>query len=118
MNALEKSLLLIYRAVWYLPAAFFVSLWLFFFVAWVKLGHSPVPGVNDPKDLGLDGMHVMTWYLLFAAYYGFFLCCLLLLVKLFVRSLPLQKWDVIVFAAGSVLATLMFLTDVMTWFLD
>jgi hypothetical protein len=118
MTVLKKMLLLFYRVIWYVQAIFLVLFWSFYFCAWGKLGHPPVASLNDPKNLGMDIFHGITWMMMLIAFYSFIFCCAVLLVKIVIRKIPLFKNDVLVFGVSAVLVILTFFSYQVEWFMD
>jgi hypothetical protein len=118
MTVLKKILLLFYRVIWYVQVIFLVLFWLFYFCAWEKLGHPPVSSLDDPGSLDIDTFHGITWMVMLIAFYSFIFCCAVLLLKIFIRKIPIFKNDVLVFGISAMLFIVTFFSYQMGWFMD
>ena len=118
MNRSMHFLVFAYRLLFWLPAGSVAVFWLFYFRAAIHLGHAPRYSIDDPKFIGLDAWHALTWWMLEAAFWSVMIITPLLLLKIFSRKIPLWLTDLVIFGTGFLLLLLTLFSDATTWFFD
>lgn len=103
----------------FFPLGWLCLLYLFTLSAWIKLGHFPVPSLNDPKYLGLEPFYIITILGLFVTIYSVFLWLILLPLSIYFKLLT--KKHVIIMLIGIVVLFLQLNRDpflIVYWLLD
>ncbi|HTL82524.1 MAG TPA: hypothetical protein VL651_12515 [Bacteroidia bacterium] len=108
----------VWRSLWYLPLMFCISFWTFFLRATIALGRFPVYDQPDPKELGFDFHHLVTWWLLLGIEISFPICCISILVRIFWKRMPFYWIDLLFFIGGIALFLLTMISAAMEWFMD
>lgn len=110
---------IIFNGLSFAALFWFVLLYSFVLLAWIKLGHFPVPSLNDPKYIGLDVMHaqvILTSPLIILSCASW-----VLLLPWSIRYKLLSKLNVVLFICGNTLVYLQLAYDpfdVICWLLD
>ncbi|MCW5898610.1 MAG: hypothetical protein KIT10_05015 [Flavobacteriales bacterium] len=94
-------------------------LYLFAIAATVRLGHYPVPSLNDPKDLDLDVMHAGVGGLAGASLYGVPVWLAVLTVAIR-KGIPWRR-NALIYAIGWSLLLLQLIVDpgrTFAWYAD
>lgn len=101
------------------PLAWILSVYFFTVLCWIKLGHFPIPSLDDPKSVGPLYFHYLTWILFFAAFYSVGLW--LILLPNMIKSKLLEIKNVVIMCSGIVIAFIQLKFDpflIIYWLLD
>lgn len=80
------------------PLLWVVLLYAFALLGWLKLGHFPIPSLDDPKYIGLDPVY----YLVMLSLFGALFCIVmwLFLLPLSIRYKLLNTWNIALLVGG------------------
>jgi len=101
------------------PLAWILSLYFFTAWCWIKLGHFPIPSLDDPKSVGPIFFHHFIWILFFMAFYVVGLW--LILLPITIKHNILTVTNVTVMCIGVIIAFIQLKFDpflIIYWFLD
>lgn len=101
------------------PFVWVVLLYAFALLGRLKLGHFPIPSVDDPKYIGLDPVYYVVMISLLAAQFGIVLW--LFLLPLSIRHRLLNTWNVSLLLSGFSLMVVQIIYDpfaLMAWLMD
>ena len=106
-----------------LPIFELILLYSFALRAWIKLGHFPIPSMDDPKQLGMDLHYEFIWYSFpFIAYFSIIpFVCILLLIRKISHNKFLMKKCLLLFIVGFLLIWIQIFIDpfkIGYWYLD
>ena len=102
-----------------MPLAWLCVLYVFTLLCWVKLGHFPIPSLNDPKDLGFRPLYLLTIIGLFVTIYAVFLWLLLLPLSIYYRLLSKRNVMIMLIGIAALFAQLVTdAFDIINWLLD
>ncbi len=102
-----------------IPLTWILSVYFFTVLCWIKLGHFPIPSLDDPKSVGPLFFHYFIWTLFFAAFnsVGFWL----ILLPNMIKSKMLEVKNVVIMVVGVILAFIQLKFDpflIIYWLLD
>ena len=118
-----KTLKYIYIYCTYHPFVWVVLFITFAIRATIKLGHLPVPSLDDPKDLGFEIHFVLVWLLLvgFLYFVAIFWIVMTIIAKLKKRTDFYLVRNTIIFSIGVIMMFCLLYIDpyhLVTWFAD
>lgn len=109
MDQTQKALRVVFTGASLTALLWLALLYFFTLLAWVELGHFPLPSTNDPKELGLDLIHFIVLFGFFFAVGSVFLWVILL--PFAVRFQFLSRWKVLLFVSGFTLFLIQLIYD-------
>lgn len=104
--------------VW-IPAIWLTIFYIFTFLCWNKLGHFPVPSLNDPKFIGYPNFHIASVVGLILSVYGIIVWMVILPFS--IKFKLLTKNYIIIVSICFFFVMILLLTDpydMIIWLLD
>ena len=102
-----------------IPLVWIAILYLFTLLCWLKLGHFPIPSLNDPKGIGFPILYFLSAVGMIMVVYGIIVWILLL--PFTIKQKLLTKKNVIIMVVGSILSHIQLIADpfdLIYWLLD
>jgi hypothetical protein len=117
---IEKRINLIcFKVLSILPLFWILYLYSFTLLCSIKLGHFPIPSLNDPKGIGFDVLYEVVWFGFYLMSYGSLLCILNLFLSIYHRTISYKF--LIIFGIGLSMVLLQLIIDpfeILFWYLD
>jgi hypothetical protein len=114
---LTKNIFIFFqRSIWYLPLLSTLIFATYFLLCANQLGHTPVYN-KDPYGQISWLYHLTLWLMNFGFFAAVF-CLVYLVLKIFIRKMPVYKYDIIFLCLGIVLYVSMMNSDGIEWMLD
>lgn len=103
----------------FIPLAWVSVLYLFTLLCWLKLGHFPIPSLDDPKSIGFPGMYLLTIFGLFIAVFTLLIWLISLPLTIYQKLLTKKNGMLMIIGGTLMLVQLTVdVFDLINWLLD
>ena len=118
MQIIKHIFIVLQRSIWYLPLLSTLVFATYFLLSANQLGHTPVYDI-DPYILpGLKWLYKLTLWMLSFGFFAAAFCLLYLLLKIFIRKMPVYKVDIAFLCLGILFYFMVINSDALEWLLD
>ncbi len=107
------------KGITFFPLGWIVTLYLFTFLCWIKLGHFPIPSLNDPKFIGFSPFYYLSLFGMMTVI--FVIAAWLLCLPFTIKKKLINRKHVVIMVVGSILSLIQLFFDpfnLIYWLLD